>query len=170
MTDDRLRDDLERRDRLLRASLVDPLREQHSTVVVEPRDVTAGGLPGSMGARVQPAIERYLRRGQLTVRQAEAARRLYALWALGIEGVRQTTRGCSAYSPAGYTDEQIDSATAYRRARDLLGARLWPLVFAVVVEDFTVERFANERGRNSQSTLEVLRYALDTLGDGFGMP
>lgn len=154
----------------LKRSLAAPERLQHGTVLVEARAVTSSGHVIEHGARVQPSIERYKRRGQLTLRQVRAAELLYRCWALGIEGARQQSTGCDAWTPSGMSDAQVQAVRSYETARINVGPRLWPLVFAVCCEDWTVDRFANERGRNSTSTMEVLRYSLEILADSFGLP
>jgi hypothetical protein len=154
----------------LRRSLVNPDRDAKAdTIVLEARSVTSTGHVVEAGARVQPAIERYARRGQLTLRQVRAAETLYRCWATGVEGAKIEPPGGSAYSPTGWNDAQIQAFRSYDAARRDVGARLWPLVFHVCCLDFTVDRFANERGRNSTSTMEVLRYGLDSLADSFGL-
>lgn len=155
----------------LRRSLIRPERDQHrDTLVIEARQVTSTGHVTEHGARVQPAIERYARRGQLTMRQIRAAETLYRAWATGVEGARLEAPGCSSYSPSGWTDAQVQAFRQYQAARDGVGKRLWPLVYHVCCLDWTADRFANERARNSTATMEVLRYGLDMLADSFGIP
>lgn len=155
----------------VKRSLIPPERSRHhDRVIVEARERTSTGHVVSVGARVQPAIERYARRGQLTMRQVRAAEMLYRCWATGIEGARIENPGSTGWTgPGGLTDAQVQAARSYEAARQHLG-RLWPLVFHVTCLDWTADRFANERARNSTSTMEVLRYALDMLGDSFGLP
>lgn len=154
----------------LKRSLVPPERENHGQrVVIEARCVTGTGHVIEHGARVQPAIERYLKRGQVTGRQARAAETLYRAWAVGIQGARLPAPGCASYSPGGWRDAQVQAARVYENARNHVGKRLWPLLFAVCCEDWTADRFANERGRNSTGTMEALRYALDMLADSLGL-
>lgn len=141
-----------------------------SRLIVEARGVAPGGLVATYGARVQSVIERQRIRGQITGRQALAAERLYRAWALGIEGAKGDDKGCSAWTPAGYRDAQLDAVSLYRGARDAIGGARWPLVFAVVIEDWTVHRYANERGRNRHGSQEVLRTALDDLADYLRLP
>jgi hypothetical protein len=155
----------------LRRSLVLPERDQHEDrLVIEARAVTSTGHVVEHGARVQPAIERYARRGQLTMRQVRAAEMLYRSWATGVQGAKIEPPGCTSYSPTGWNDAQIQALRSYENARQHVGLRLWPLVWSVVCADWTADRFANECGRNSTSTMEVLRYALDMVGDAFGLP
>lgn len=152
----------------LRRSLVSESREQHSVMVVEPLTDQAG----SYGARAQPALERLLRRGRLSMRQAVAGQRVYAAYALGIVGARDgEAGGCTVHDPGGYRDRQLDAATQYRRLRTAVGLRMWPIVFAVCCEDWSVERFANERGGGTdrKGWIAVLRIALDIAADHIGI-
>jgi hypothetical protein len=154
----------------LKRSLAAPERLARGDLEVEAREITSTGHVTAYGARSVSPVERYKRRGQLTLRQVRAAEMLYRAWALGIEGARADSPGCSASTPGGLSDAQVQAVRSYEAARIHVGRHLWPLVFAVVCEDWTAERFANDRGRNSTSTLEALRYALDTVGDAFGLP
>lgn len=154
----------------LKRSLAVPERSQHATVVVEARAITSAGHVAEYGARVQPAVERYARRGQLTLRQVRAAETLYRAWATGVEGAKLESRGCTVWTPSGWSDAQVQAFRSYDAARQHVGKRLWPLVFAVCCEDWTADRFANERGRNATGTMEALRYGLDMLADSLGIP
>jgi hypothetical protein len=152
----------------LRRSLVRPERDQHSVVLVEP----TCDVPGAMTARAQPAIERMLRRGLLTHRQAHAGQRIYAAWALGVVGARDADgHGSSMHDPGGYHDRQLDAATEYRQLREAVGLRLWPCCFSVCCEDMSVDQFANERGggMDRKAWMGCLKIALDMAADHLGM-
>lgn len=153
----------------LRRSLVPAAQAAHERVVVEPRGVTRGGMVIAHGARAQAPLDRYRARGQVSHRQADAGGRLYRLWALGVHGARTDHRGCSPWSPGGFTDGQLDAASGYADAIRALGGRLAPLVVAVCCDEVTVDAWARERQRNPAATMEVLRYSLDMLGDHFGL-
>src|SRR5678816_2707712 len=58
----------------LRRAGVSPYRAQHG-------DLTLGSDPGSPRARALTPIERYYRRGKLTLQQKGTAEWFYALWA-----------------------------------------------------------------------------------------
>lgn len=137
---------------------------------VEARTVTSGGHVTAYGARAVSPIERYKRRGQLTLRQVRGAEMLYRCWALGVEGAKSDAGGCDAWTPSGLSDAQVQAIRSYEAARMAAGRHLWPLAFHVACLDWTCERFALERGRNSTSTLEALRYALEMVADSFGLP
>lgn len=128
--------------------------------------------PGGYHARAQPSLERMVRRGHLTPRQAAAGQAVYSAWALGIMGAHDAeSGGCSVPDPGGLRDAQLDAATCYRRCREAVGGRMWPVLFAVSCEDWSVERFANERGggQDRKGWIGVLRVALDTAADALGI-
>lgn len=121
--------------------------------------------------RVMPMVEVLARRGSLTPRQARAGARIYAAWALGICGAHDAdASGGGTADHAGYRDAQLDAATEYRRIRDAVGGRLWPVVFAVACEDWTPTRWANERGggMHKLGAAELLRVGLDMAADCIG--
>lgn len=155
----------------LKRSLVSPerLAQGGDAVVVEARAITSTGHVLENGARVVSPVERYKRRGQLTLRQVRAAELLYRAWAI-MNGARPESAGCSAWTPSGWSDAQLTATRSYEAAQRAVGRHLWPLCFHVACLDWTADRFANERGRNSTATLEALRYALDTAGDSLGLP
>src|SRR5690349_5479658 len=95
----------------LRRSLVTPERDAKADhIVVEARERTSSGHATVVGARVQTAIERYKRRGQLSLRQVRAAEMFYRAWALGIEGAKLDSPGCTAWTPGGVGDAQVQAA------------------------------------------------------------
>jgi hypothetical protein len=156
-------------DAALRRSIVRPEREQHGVVLVE----AASDAPGVMVARVQPAIERLARRGLLTRRQAAAGERIYRAWALGIVGARDgEAGGSSVHDPGGVRDRQLDAATEYRRIRDAVGVRLWPIVWHVACDDWSVDRFASEigNGMDRKQWMGCLKIALDQAADFLELP
>jgi hypothetical protein len=140
-------------------------------LTVEARQVASGGIVAGCGARIQTVIERMRGRGQISARQSDAAERLYRAWSLGVAGARMDTKGCSAYqAPGSFTEAQLESLRLYRGARNAIGGARWSLLFAVVVEDWTIQRYANERGRDRNGSAEVLRTCLDDLADYFRLP
>ena len=121
--------------------------------------------------RVMPQAEVLFRRGTLNARQLRAATRIYASWALGICGAHDAdASGGGTADYGGYRDAQIDAATEYRRIRDAVGGRLWPICFSVACEDFSPARWANERGggMHKAAAVQLLRLALDYAGDALG--
>lgn len=141
-----------------------------SRLIVEARVAAPGGLVGTYGARVQSVIERQRVRGQITQRQFDAAETLYQAWAFGVEGARAPAKGCTAWTPAGYRDAQLDAVALYHGAQKAIGLSRWPLLFHVVCLDWTVQRFSNEMARSRDGLQEVLRTALDDLADHLRLP
>jgi hypothetical protein len=155
-------------DLALRRSLVRPEREQHGTVLLE----VTSDVPGSVTARAQPSLERLLRRGQISHRQAIAGARIYSAWALGIVGARDSDGGGNGSDPGGYTDRRLDAATEYRRLREAVGLRLWVPLFHVCCEDWSIERFANEVGKSMdrKAWMGAVKLGLDAAADALGLP
>lgn len=149
----------------LRRSLVPDVRRNHNRVVVEKLSDGFGSR-----ARVQPVLQRYEHRGQLTSRQARAGQRIYEAYVLGVVGARNGESTGNGSDPAGYTDAQLAMAEEYRLIRDAVGGRLWPIAWAVCCEDWSCARWANERGygMHPNSALALLRVALDTAADALG--
>jgi hypothetical protein len=139
-------------------------------LVVEPRSVAAGGLTGAFGARVQSVLDRQRVRGQITQRQFDAGEKLYRAWALGVEGARQDTKGCSAWTPAGYSDSRLDALKLYKGAQQYIGLSRWPLLFHVICLDWTVHRFSIDCDIRRDGTQAILRTALDDLADYLKLP
>lgn len=160
---------LSEEEQALRRLFVSDDRAQHNAVVVEPREATPGGFIVRSGARVQPVVERLQRRGQLTRRQHAAAAELYRCWALGVCGAKDRQAVNGSWEPAGYADAQLAALARYREARDLLGGRLWPIVFSVAIDDVPVTRWAESHRENTQAQMGVLRVGLDMLADLFGL-
>jgi hypothetical protein len=162
-TDDKLRDSLISAERLSQGGA--------DRAEAEPAAVTAGGLVASYRGKIRPAAELLERRGHIDWRQSRACRRLYRAYALGIIGAREQNKGCSAWSPAGYSDLQLSAAADYREARAAVVAD-WELIFHVAVMDFTVQRYCAEQlgsssGRMIGLTMGRLRTALDRLADHY---
>jgi hypothetical protein len=149
----------------LRRSLVSDDRQRHNRVLVEKLSDGFGSR-----ARVQSALERYERRGQISARQARAGERIYAAYALGVVGARNGEATGNGSDPGGYSDAQLAMAEEYRLIRDAVGGRLWPIVFSVAIEDFSVARWCNERGRGMHPAggMELLRHALNLAADVLG--
>jgi hypothetical protein len=139
-------------------------------LVAEPREIAAGGLTGTFGARVQSVLDRQRARGQITQRQADAGETLYRAWAFGVQGARQDTKGCTAWTPAGYRDSQLDALKLYKGAQQYIGLSRWPLLFHVVCLDWTVHRFSIDCDIRRDGTQAILRTALEDLADYLRLP
>jgi hypothetical protein len=121
--------------------------------------------------RVMPMIEVLLRRNTITDRQALAGQRIFADYMLGIVGVSGAEPTGNGSDPDGYAVAQAHAASEYRRVRDHVGPRLWPITFACVIEDFSPFRWANERGHamHKRAAVELLRVALDSAADALAI-
>lgn len=121
--------------------------------------------------RVISALECLARRGTLSGRQAAAGLQLYEDWAIGVCGARNSEQGGNGNDPGGYADRQLDAATRYRKAREAVGGRMWPVLFHVSCLEWTVERFANEcgAGMDRKQWSGILKVSLDTLADFYGL-
>lgn len=135
---------------------------------IEAREQTPAGWVVSRGLRRVSVVERMERVGAITHRQGCAARQLYRDYCIGIVGARDRDAAVGNRSPAGYTDTQLDAASRYRMVRDRLGGRLFPIVYAVVLDDVSVPDYCRVRGLNRTSMTQVLKVALDIAGDVLG--
>jgi hypothetical protein len=120
--------------------------------------------------RVMSQCEVLERRGTLTPRQARAGSRIYAAWALGICGARDSEASGNGSDPGGYTDAQMDAAREYRLIRDAVGGRLWSVVFSVACEDWSPSRWSVDRGggMHKAAAVQMLRLGLDEAADTLG--
>jgi hypothetical protein len=114
------------------------------------------------------ALEAMARRKVLSARQMAAGRRLSASYNLGIVGLHQST-GCAAQMPPHYMDAKVSAATDYERAREAVGGRIWPVLWAVVCGDQTIHEISGERGLNPTAAMTTLKIALDMLADHYGL-
>jgi hypothetical protein len=118
--------------------------------------------------RTRSAIDALERRGSLTRRQAEAARRLWSCYALGVAGIRSRDPGRKSQS--SYIEATIAANEAYHRTREMLGPRLWPIAWSVCCGDQTVQEVASGHKQNPTATATLLRLALDLAADHYMLP
>lgn len=155
----------------LLASLASAPRLVHAgdLAEVEPATLTKGGLVASYRVRVRSSAELMERRGLLSWRQGHAARRLQRSFVLGILGARDPSRASGAWSPAGLTDAQLGAAEDFRLARLACPPASWDIVFAVAVEDRTIQDLMAERGltsgRASGQLMTRLKTGLNALAE-----
>lgn len=115
------------------------------------------------------SLEGLYRRRTLTPRQAAAGRRLAGTYRLGVVGLRHPGDGpCSV--PSGWLDARIAAVEDYGRAREAVGPRLWPVVWAVACGDQPVRAVAEDRDINPTAAVTLLQVALDLLADLYGIP
>lgn len=157
----------------LRRSLVGLERLQHETdesMVAEPRLVSNAGVVARYGARRVSPVEQAYNRQLITDRQHFAAERIYTSYAIGIAGVRQAPAGIAPSSPGGSLEAAAAAASDYRAVREAVGPRLWPAVFAYVVEEEPAASIARRAGLNPMGCMELLRLGLDLAGDYWRLP
>lgn len=152
-------------------------RSQHGAIIEAASIATedAPAVPGVRMRRVQAPVERYLVRGWLSKRQAEAAVDLRSDWEFGIVGACDSSRyswhgGGGGF--AGLPDGQLDAATAYRRAVEAMGKSISTVVLPIVIGDsaggeITVEMFAAARGDDRKQVMGMLKIGLDALADHY---
>lgn len=128
-------------------------------------------MNGSAVRRVRSAhaLDALARRAILTPRQITAGRRLLASYSLGVLGLRQEMPHASRV-PVQFMEAKIAAERDYDRARDLLGGRLWPVVWAITCGDQSVQDVARARVQNPTATATLLRLGLDLLADHFQLP
>jgi hypothetical protein len=155
-------------DESLRRLFVPAARASDSRLEIEAREQTAAGWVVSRGLRRVSVLERMERVGAITHRQGCAGRQLYRDYVMGVCGARDRDAATGSSGTGGYADAQIDAVTRYRMVHDALGPRLFPLIYAVVLDDVSVPDYARVRGLNRTSVTAILRLALDLTGDVYG--
>ena len=138
----------------------------------EPRDIAieVSDRAGVMRGRVQRPVDRLLRRGQITSRQHEAGRRLQDDWGR-IAGLVDRELGMPKGPPVFEpSDGRLDAARRYREALQAVGPRLSPLIVAVVLEERSVEAYAQAAGEDRRRLMGKLEHALDEIGDVYRLP
>ena len=138
----------------------------------DPRDIVVevSDRAGVMRGRIQRPVDRMLRRGQITSRQHEAGRRLQDDWdriAGLVDRELGMPKGPPVFEP---TDGRLDAARRYREALQAVGPRLSPLVVAVILEERSVEAYAQAAGEDRRRLMGKLEHALDEIGDIYRLP
>ena len=140
-----------------------PERYQHGdSIRSEP-----GADAGVFHRRVttQSALDRYLRRGQISQRQFDAGAKLYRMWrAAG--GALRVTMSYEQRIPGG-RELSDDQAALRGRLTEVLRAMgpLGAILVHVCLCDEAARTWASSRGDTPQAGVVVLRLALDALGD-----
>ena len=140
-----------------------PERYQHGdTIRSEP-----GEDAGVFYRRVttQSALDRYLKRGQISQRQFDAGIKLYRMWrAAG--GAQRVTLSYELRIPSG---QELSDGQAVLRQRltEVLRAvgQLGAILVHVCLCDEAARTWASSRGDTPQAGVVVLRLALDALAD-----
>lgn len=157
----------------LRRSLVGVERLQHETdesLVAEARLITNAGVVARYGARRVSPVEQAYSRRLLSDRQHYAAERLYSSYMIGIAGIRQAPSGVAPSSPGGSLEAAAAAANDYRGVREAIGPRLWPAVFAYVIDEEPAGDIARRSGINPTAMQELLRLGLDMGADYWRLP
>jgi hypothetical protein len=120
--------------------------------------------------RALSTVERLLRDGAITPRQAEAADRLRDDSDLGIHGARDA--GGSSSTTGWYIAQaQLAAMRRYKAAIRALGP-LWRYVVPIVVGlpgagDISISDLARLLGRNRQEIAGIVKLGLDVLADHY---
>ncbi|MFD2264323.1 DUF6456 domain-containing protein [Lacibacterium aquatile] len=120
-------------------------------------------------------LDRYLARGELKGRQAEAAKRLRALWYRCHFEAGLTMRwdervnGSRGSEAESMSDGLVAARRNYAKAVQAVGIRLSDALCRVVCEGMSARDWAVATGRHPASGIEMLRLALDLLADHWGM-
>jgi hypothetical protein len=154
----------------LTRSLANVMRLQHGEVEAEPRIISNAGVVMAYGARAISPVEQAYRRRLITHRQHYAAERIYTGYAIGIMGIRQAPAGINPSTPGGGLEAAAMAASDYRACRDHVGPRLWPAVFAYVIEEESAGSIAKRMGVNPTGMMALLSHALDVAADYFRLP
>lgn len=145
--------------------------------VVEPAELTPGGMVVSTRRRVQHPLERMRAKQQISLRQAAAGERLYAAWALGVVGARDADAvGSNAWTPAGYSDAQLAALEDFRLAKAAIRPGLWDLLIAVCCHEKTIRgmvppgRNGKASGRAVCDLMDLFREGLFRLAEHYSIP
>jgi len=150
----------------------------HRASIVEPAELTKGGMVVSTRRRIQHPLERMRVRGFISLRAAAAGERLYAAWALGVCGAHDAEQsgGCSAWSPTGYRDAQLAALRDFREAKAAIAPGLWDLLVAVCCHERSVRDMippgpnGKASGRKVCAMMDLLREALFRLAEWYEIP
>lgn len=127
----------------------------------------------------QDVLDRYLVRGDLSGRCADAAVRLRSLFErlqrqpdlIGAYGERLQTALCRGNAaPPGSGEGQHRAAQSWQSLTQRLGPILSAIVTAVLCEGVSARDWAVRSHRHPASGIEILRIALNAVADHWGMP
>lgn len=152
-----------------------PERGQHDQIVME-RAIEKDDAGRPMGEvirmrAVAHPIDRYLTRTTITQRQADAAKRLEADYRRAqFDQAVVASYGAATGGHGEMSDIAADARKRYRDAMMAVGIRLCPVLVHVVCMGLAARDWEHAKGLNKDSGIELLRLALDILGDHYGMP
>jgi hypothetical protein len=147
-----------------------PERQRRSSFVVSPAFSTENepALAGSRVYRVSSTVERMLRTGAVSPRQAQAADRLRDDWELGVAGAREPATGNVGATGWYYAEARLAALRRYQDAIAKLGP-MEPYVLWIVISDVSLSALARIVSRNRQEVAGILKLALTTLADHYGI-
>ena len=128
---------------------------------------------GQRRARIhnQTMMDRYLQRGQVSRRQFDAAERLHSLWraAGSAQGV-VATYGIRIKGRGDLSERQGVLRAEVTRTLSRLGSRLASVLVHVCLCDEAAGEWGERHRGKATDGIAVLRLALDTLADHWGLP
>ena len=128
---------------------------------------------GQRRARIhnQTMMDRYLQRGQVSRRQFDAAERLHALWraAGSAQGV-VATYGIRIKGRGDLSERQSVLRAEVTKTLSLLGSRLASVLVHVCLCDGAAGDWGERHRGKATDGIAVLRLALDSLADHWGLP
>jgi len=132
--------------------------------------------PARAGARMYRALttlERLLRDGTISARQADAGERFRSDYEVGIAGAREDI-GSGGVAGYYYAEARLLAVERYQRAIRDLGP-LWRYTVPVCIGelgsgDISFSQLARLLGRNRQEIAGIVKLGLDVLGDAYELP
>ncbi len=154
-----------------------PERRRRAETMPLPKELEAEEVPPIR--LTQDVLDRYLARGDLTGRCADAALRLRGLierlyrqpGLIAPYGARLQTAACRGNAaPAGPEEGVHRAAHSWKNLTQRLGPILSAILTAVLCEGISARDWAIRSKRHPASGIEILRVALDTCADHWGLP
>ncbi|MFY8106265.1 MAG: hypothetical protein ACOVKO_05055 [Elstera sp.] len=154
-----------------------PERRRRSELLPLPKELDAEEVPPTR--LTQDVLDRYLARGDLTGRCADAALRLRALLErlyrqpglIAPYGGRLQTAACRGNAaPSGPEEGAHRAAQSWKTLTQRLGPILSAILTAVLCEGISARDWASRSQRHPASGIEILRIALNACADHWGLP
>ena len=120
----------------------------------------------------QRMLDRYLGRGNISIRQYDAGNRLFRAYAQA-GGLVRITSGYNVKvdgSRASSGDGALNALAAIQDALNQVGRYLEPVLVAVCLYDESAGDWARGLEQSPESGMFVFRIALDTLADHYAKP
>jgi hypothetical protein len=151
-----------------------PERRRRSAFLVTPAVATEAG-PARAGSRVHRALstlDRLLRNGTISPRQAQAGNRLRDDFELGLLGAREPASGSGGATGWYYAEARLAALRRYQQALCAvypMARYVLPIIGVPGHGDVSISDLARFLGRNRQEVAGVLKLGLDTLADYYGL-